>query len=146
MSKVLLSLCCLIGMTGCISAAPPTVQVVGAQVVEQSPEGASLAVALVLTNPNDVALPLPEASYTLRVDGVGSYSSIELPARVIGPRSAQSLTLPAAVETDGQPLAGRAWDIDGTVTYEPENGVRRFLTETGVPLPVAFFNGDGTLD
>ena len=131
---------------GCISAVPPRVDVVGARVTEATTQGASMEVALVLTNPNDVALPLPETSYTVSVAGVGSFSAIDLPARIIAPNGTQSLTLPAAIATDGQDLAGRDWTANGTVTYNPDNGVRRFLTETGVPLPVAFFGGEGTFE
>ncbi len=115
------------------------------QVVNQTPAGASFAIELALTNRNDVALPLPETTYRFAVEGVGSYSFIDLPARVIGPRGTQTLTLPAAISTGGQALAGRPWTISGRVQYEPENPLRGFLTETGVPLPVAFFSGEGRL-
>lgn len=133
-------------LSGCISAVPPKVEVIGVQVVDQSSEGARLEVALVLTNPNDVALPLPSTSYTVSVAGVDSFSAVDLPARILGPKGTQSLTLPAAIATEGQDLAGRAWKANGTVTYNPDNGIRRFLTETGAPLPVSFFGGEGTLE
>lgn len=134
------------GLSGCISALPPSLDVVGAQVVEQTAEGARLEVNLVMSNPNDVALPLPETNYTVSVAGVGSYSAVDLPALVLGPKGTQSFTLPAAIATDGQSLVGKTWKASGTVTYNPDNGIRRFLTETGTPLPVAFINGEGTLE
>ncbi|MEM7625436.1 MAG: hypothetical protein AAF333_07405 [Planctomycetota bacterium] len=134
------------GLTGCISALPPKVEVVGAQVVEQSPEGARLEIALVLTNPNDVSLPLPEATYTVSVPGVGSFDAFDLPAKILPAGGTQSVTLPVAIRTQGVDLAGRTWRANGTVTYDPDNGIRRFLTETGAPLPIAFFGGEGTLE
>ncbi|MEO0514124.1 MAG: hypothetical protein AAF086_02365 [Planctomycetota bacterium] len=133
-------------LTGCISALPPSVEVVGAQVTQQSPEGARVEVALVLSNPNKIAIPLPQASYTLAVEDVGSYAAVELPARVLGPKGVESIRLPAAVKTDGQDVSGRMWRISGSVTYEPENYLRSFLTESGVPLPLVLFSGDGVLD
>ncbi len=133
-------------LTGCISALPPSVEVVGAEVTQQSPEGARVEVALVLSNPNNVAITLPQASYTVAVEDTGSYASVELPARVLGPKGVQSIRLPAAVVTEGQDVSGRAWRIDGSVTYEPENYLRSFLTESGVPLPLVLFSGDGELE
>lgn len=135
-----------LALTGCISALPPSVEVVGAEVVRQTPEGARLEVALVLSNPNDVALPLPQASYTVSVEGVGDFSSVDLPARVLGPKSAESVRLPAAIATDGRDLVGLPWRASGNVRYEPENYVRAFLTESGVPLPLALFSGKGVLE
>jgi len=41
--------------------------------------------------------------------------------------------------------AGRVWQVSGEVTYAAERGLRTFLTETGVPLPKAGFQGEGTL-
>lgn len=134
------------GLSGCISALPLSVKVVGAEVLEQTPEGARLEVALVVSNPNKVALPLQQASYSLNIEGVGGYTSIELPARVLGPRSAQTIRLPAAIATDGREMSGMAWRASGNIKYEPENYVRAFLTESGVPLPLALFSGRGVLE
>lgn len=136
----------LAGLTGCISALPPSVEVVRAQITEQSPEGARVEVSLVLSNPNNIAIPLPKASYTLAVEDAGSYASIDLPARVLGPNGVQSIRLPAALVTKGQDVSGQPWKINGSVTYEPENFLRVFLTESGVPLPLVLFSGNGVLD
>jgi len=35
--------------------------------------------------------------------------------------------------------------VSGEVTYAADRGLRTFLTETGVPLPKAGFQGEGTL-
>lgn len=144
--RSLLLIVTVLGLTGCISALPPRVEVVGAEVVEQTREGTRLEVALVLSNPNDVALPLPQASYTVSVEGVGEFSSVELPARVLGPKSAASIRLPAAIATEGRDLAGLPWRASGNLKYEPENYVRAFLSESGVPLPLALFSGRGVLE
>ena len=133
-------------LTGCVSVVPPRVEVVGAEVAEVSPEGARLEVGVVLSNPREVAMPLFETSYTLDVEGVGSYSYVDLPGKVINAYGAQSLMLPAAITAEGQTLAGRAWSIHGSVKYTPESRFRDFLTETGVPLPIVFFSGEGTLE
>ena len=137
---------CVFGLTGCISALPPQVEVTGARLVEEGPEGARVELSVTLTNPNDVSLPLPEANYTVSLPGIGSYSYADLPARVLGPNDSQSFTLPAAIATEGQPLTGQAWRASGTVTYDPDNQVRSFLTETGVPLPIALFFADGVFE
>ncbi|MEO1237115.1 MAG: hypothetical protein AAFX76_10035 [Planctomycetota bacterium] len=129
---------------GCVSALPPSVEVVGAEVIERSPEGARLEVSLVLSNPNDFTLPLPEASYTLNVAGTDGFAYVDLPSRVLGPEDAQAIRLPAAVSTRDE-LSGRRWRIIGSITFEPQNPLRRFLTESAVPLPVVLFAGNGEL-
>ncbi len=142
-------------LTGCLSALPPTARVTGARVLAETDEGARVVVILELQNPNTVPLPLPEASYRVVVDGVGTYAFDDLPVRVIPPGGTQTVTLPAAVAAttdDGLPaampdtVAGRRWRIRGTLTYRPDNGIRRFLTETGIPLPTVAFAGRGTLE
>lgn len=125
---------------------PPSLEVVGAQVTDQSPQGARVEVAVVLSNPNNVAIQLPQTSYTVAVEDAGSYAYIEIPARVLGPKGKQAISLPAAFETDGQDVSGRSWKISGSVTYAPENYLRAFLTETGVPLPLVLFSGNGVLE
>jgi len=136
----------LLALTGCISALPPSAEVTGVRVTEQSPEGARVEIAVLLTNPNRFAIPLPEASYTFSVGSVGSFSSVDLPARVLGPNGVQSLRLPAAIPTEGQDVSGQPWRISGSVTYQPENHLRAFLTESGIPLPLVLFSGDGVLE
>ena len=139
-------LLCLACLPGCISAVPPTLEVVGAEITQQSPQGARVEVALVMSNPNDVALQLPEASYTVAVGDTGSYAYIDIPGRVLGPKGVQAMRLPAAFETDGQDVSGQDWRINGSVTYAAENYLRAFLTETGVPLPLVLFSGNGVLE
>ncbi|MEM6855428.1 MAG: hypothetical protein AAF593_13565 [Planctomycetota bacterium] len=136
----------VLALPGCISAVPPSVEVVGAEWTDQSPQGARVEVALVLSNSNNVAIQLPETSYTLAVGDTGSYAYIDIPGRVLGPKGVQALRLPAAFETDGRSISGEDWRINGTLTYAPENYLRNFLTETGVPLPLVLFSGNGTLD
>ena len=130
---------------GCLSARPPRVELTGAEVLEETDEGARFAIDLMLTNPNDVALPLPEVRYRFQVQGLDSYAYLDLPNRVVGPRGTQTLRLPAALATGGRSLAGRGWSISGRLQYRPDNPLRTFLTETGVPLPVALFSGSGRL-
>ena len=146
MMRVLLVSMVVVACPGCLSALPPSVRVTDARAVEESAEGVRLEVTLELDNPNAVPLPLPEASYRVAVDGVGSYAFEALPVRVIPPNGTQTVVLPAAIAfpagSDGG-VAGRRWRIRGDVTYRPENGVRRFLTESGVPLPFASFGGRG---
>lgn len=132
-------------MIGCAGVPGPEVRVAEVREVESSPAGARFEVALELENPGDSPLPLPEAAYRFEVEGVGSYAFLALPARVVPPRGRQTLTLPAAIATEGVGLTGRAWSIDGRIQYRPESPLRRFLTETGVPLPVTRFDARGRL-
>ncbi|MEM1107220.1 MAG: hypothetical protein AAGH99_00840 [Planctomycetota bacterium] len=143
--QVLCLLVCL-GLSGCITALPPKVEVVSAEVTEVSEQGVRLEVALALSNPNEIAVPLPEASYTVSVQGTNDYAYVDLPARVLGPKGQQTIRLPAAFETNGEDVKGRIWDITGSVTYDPKNFLRSFLTQSGVPLPLVLFSGKGVLE
>lgn len=58
-----------------------------------------------------------------------------------GVLGAQAKT-PHAAWTVGA-AAGQVWQVRGDVIYAADRGLRTFLTETGVPLPVAGFYGDG---
>lgn len=136
---------CGMGLVGCVGVPGPEVRVTQVRQVEASDLGARFEVSLELDNPGESPLPLPEASYRFEVDGVGDYAYLSLPARVVPPGGRQSLTLPAAIATDGRSLAERPWSISGRLQYRPESPLRSFLTETGVPLPVVFFDARGRL-
>lgn len=136
-----------LNLLGCISAHPPTVEVVGAEVTETGPDASRVEVLLMLSNPNDISLPLKQVSYQVSVEGAEPYAYVDLPARVLPPNGVQSVRLPAVVtESEGESLSGASWRVSGTVTYVPENQLRAFLTETGVPLPLALFSARGVLE
>lgn len=137
-------------LSGCVSAAPPRAEVVGARVTEAAEFGVALDIILHLTSADDQPMPLPQVSYTVKLEGADEpFEAIDLPVSVIPPAPGgdRILRLPAAVAVaSGQGLSGRRWSVNGTLTYSPESGLRTFLTESGLPLPVVYFSGHGQLD
>ena len=125
-------------------------RVVDTRVVEATDTGVSLAVDLELENPNEFPLPLERVAYRVSVPGsaLTAYAADGEPARTIPANGTQTLTLTAGLagapdrwRADG--AAGRAWRVRGDLTYAPDRGLRTFLTETGVPLPMTSFGGEG---
>ena len=130
---------------GCVSLTPPSVDVIEFKQAAASPDGRRFEVTLEVSNPSSVPLPLPEASYRLRVAGLGEYAYIDLPNAVVGALQTQRLTLPAAISAGQGELTGETWELSGSLVYEPDRPLRKFLTETGSPLPRVFFSGEGSL-
>ena len=128
---------------GCVSLTPPEVEVTGLRPVATSQQGGRFEISLAVSNPSSTPLPLPEASYRLRIDGVGEYAYIDLPAMVVGAKQTQNLRLPAAIAGRAADLADRPWSVRGSLVYEPDRPIRKFLTETGAPLPRVLFDGEG---
>jgi hypothetical protein len=144
--RYLVLILCAFCLGGCVSFHEPGVRVTGVRQVEATDVGGRFEVALELSNEGEVPLPLPEASYRFAVRGVEDFAYIDLPALVLGPGAVQPLVLPAAIATDGQPLAGADWSVRGHIVYAPESPLRTFLTETGFPLPRANFSDRGTVE
>jgi len=122
----------------------PEARVVGATLVEQTAEGAAFEVLVELTNPNEFALPVTIASYRVEVDG-RRYSFTGKAGASMPPTGTQTLTLRAAVPTDGEDLSGAAYEVSGHVVYEKPGELRRVLVESGVPEPRLAFAGSGAV-
>jgi hypothetical protein len=130
----------------CVGITPPAVEVGPPTLVDRSSAGVRFEVPVTLTNRHATPLPLTEAEYRFRVQGIDSYAYLEMPAVVLGVDAQRTLMLPAALETDGVDPLGRDWSISGSVVYTPDSPLRTVLTETGVPLPSVGFSARGTLE
>lgn len=156
MSLSLFILIGVVGLAGCRVRdvdAQPSAYVMGVEVIEKTREGARLEVVVVLQNPNFVALPLTLSSYTITVEGVGTYHFSDhlrqtLPAGVKEGGSAvgrQTLRLPVALGSQGNSPAGLSYRVQGSVQYQPPGSIRKLLTEANVPLPSIPFEGTGEI-
>lgn len=150
--KLLLSVLAVTLWCGCSIRMPqyhhvttPSAQVQSVAVTQVSEEGARIEVTVELHNPNSLALPLRVNRYTLRISDVGQVSLTDLPPVTIPANGSRRIVVPASIVTDGHPLQGRTYALEGSVTYEPPGEVRRVMTESGIPLPSAEFRGEGTL-
>ena len=111
----------------------------------QTPDGASLAAVVEVTNPNSVELPLVDLSVRFRVDGMGTFSSADQPTVALPPQGSQRMRFTAALPTGGTDPSGRAFSFSATMTYQPPGELRQIFSESGVPRPFVIASADGTL-
>lgn len=144
-------------MTGCAfddGLAPPSASVESVRVIEQTTEGSRLEVLIRMENPNLTSLPLPSVTFTLNLQGIGTFAFTDTPHVTLpakrndgehGP-GIQFLRLPAAIATKGKDAHGAAYRVNGSIIYEPPGEIRKLLTDSNVPLPTMNFSKSGTVD
>jgi LEA14-like dessication related protein len=123
----------------------PTVEVTGIRVDQTTPQGVRLIATLKLENPNDLPLSLKDSRYTIRIEGVGSFSDSEQSERTLPAKGSQTVELPAAIATQGGAAAGGAYSVTGRVNYEPPGAWRQILNDLSYPLPSVGFQSSGKL-
>jgi len=140
-------LCFALLLGGCASKLKPVAaHVDSVRVDERTAEGVRVLVMVVAENPNDVALPIVRAKYTVELPGAGAepFRFTDLPMATIPANGVQTVTLPAALATDT--VEAGDYQVRGTLVYEPPGEIRKLLTEYGVPLPSASFKAQGALE
>lgn len=134
---------CVALVSGCSGTGAPRGRVLDAALVEETAEGSRVEFVVELENPREEHYPLVEAGYLLEVAGAGTFRFTEYPAEALPGQGTQRLLLAGALPATD--LAGRTWRVSGSVSYQPGGEFRQVLTDSGVPLPVASFDGKGTL-
>jgi LEA14-like dessication related protein len=124
----------------------PGAEVTSVELEEQTEQGGRVVATVRLANPNDVVLPVAKAHYTVQVEGAERFRFTTVPSVAMPAKGGQTVTLPAAFKRDGgRSLAGRAYTVDGHVTYRPAGEVEAVLFGSGWPLPRTGFHREGTL-
>lgn len=132
-------------LPGCKWTQTPTAEVTRVEVVSQGREGGVLAFDVRVDNANDFPLTLPRASYTVTVDGAGTYDSPPvIPMRTLSPLGEQVLRFTAAFPANA-PLSGRDYSLSGSASYDDPSELRQAIEETGLPKPWFDFASQGTL-
>ena len=143
----------LIGtLTGCSAVRAPGFSVVAVRETERTDRAVVLGFTIEAVNPNDVALPLRRASYTLTLDGERVFSGSRI-ARATVPRyGRQRFELPAVVPADridptrfDRP-GDMPYTLDGTVQYQRPGRLAEFLFDINLRRPKAPLHLRGTLD
>lgn len=135
--------CAVYNRTQAPDLATPAASVTGVRLVEQTEEGALLEITIGVENPNDVALPLSAASFSVDVAGAsGTFTG--KPNRTLPAGGSQTVTLNAALATTAS-VSGAAVSVRGTITYVPPGEIRQLMTETYIPLPSAPFTYGGSV-
>ncbi len=141
----------------------PGAAVKSATLANQTGDASRVEVVIELSNESPTPLPLVQCDYTINVAGVGSFSFSDKPNRTLPGRprdpgattpgavgaagdGLQQLILPASFAAGGQNVKGAAYQVSGSVTYEPPTEMRKLLTDSYVPLPTVQFSGNGTIE
>jgi len=118
--------------------AGPTAEVEALELTAASPAATTGNLIVKLTNPNDAPLPLPMAQYTVTLGGT-TYSTDTVPNATLPALGEQRIVLPVVFTEP----ANTSFDARGSVTYIPPGEIRALLSDIGIPLPTASFNGSG---
>ena len=90
-------------------------------------------------------LPLIDLNVRFRVDGLGTFSSVDQPTVALPPEGSQRMRFTAALPTGGADPHGRPFSFSATMTYQPPGELRQIFSESGVPRPFVIASADGTL-
>ncbi|MEE9212313.1 MAG: hypothetical protein V3U29_06635 [Phycisphaeraceae bacterium] len=138
--------CVLLFAGGCQFPDHPTVRVVSVSLAEQTDAGVRVELLIAVENPNSVSLPLKQNRYSLTLDQVGTFSFTDAANRTLPARGVQTLTMAAALATNGRDVTGTPYHVTGSISYEPPGEVRKLFTDAGVPLPAVQFSDSGRLE
>lgn len=105
-------------------------------------QAAEYQIYVTVENPNEVALPLPLATYTLTVDG-RSYRTDTVPDTTLPRERPITVVLPAVIEDGATLEEGAAFEVRGWLTYHPPGQVKQFFYDLGWPMPQVMFFGQG---
>jgi LEA14-like dessication related protein len=123
----------------------PSAKIIELKGTEITEQGERVELSILVQNPNDVSLPLEEASYDVRLSDGRQFSFVDRPHRTLSPDGQQQLVLPASFARSQEPISGQEYHISGWVSYEPPGALRKILTRAGWPLPRTSFAGSGRL-
>ena len=130
--------------TGCIGIERPDVEVTSIRLDDNSPGGGRILFDLLVTNPNDEALPMPRVSYRVDVVGGGAFEFTDRPYAASPSEGQVRFTMASAVR--GVNLEGKQVNVDGTIIFEPQGELRRVFYDNYVPLPRSSFSGQDVLE
>lgn len=142
---VAVALLLVAALAGCRFVQRPDVELLETAVTERTDEGGRLEMALRLSNPNAVVLPVPMVRYRVTVEDVGTFSVVDDPAVALPPGEEQVVTLAAAFVGNGDAWAGRRFEARGAFSYQPPGQLRVLLSQYRIPLPVTPFVFEGEL-
>ena len=136
---------------GCSSYRPPSIQLMGVTIAEESDEAITLSFELELQNPNTEPIELREFRYEVSLNGQVVYSGRRAAGTTLHSRSVQHLNLPgvARYELLGWTRQTRPrivdYQLSGTLLYLTPGELAEILLDTGVRRPTVNFSQVGQL-
>ncbi|MEX0744403.1 MAG: LEA type 2 family protein [Phycisphaeraceae bacterium] len=131
---------------GCQTVAAPEAEVQSVAVTQQTDDGARVEVLLSVHNPNDFALPVRSAGYTVRLAETSRFAFTDEPAVTLPPNASQVLVLAAGFAADDAIADAAGVRVTGHLRYQPPGDLRELLTEYHFPLPHIRFGERTTVE
>jgi len=128
---------------GCSAYRAPRFDIVAVEERERTDEAVVLNFVLTAHNPNDRDVPLEQARYRLRLDGVEVFDGHRSAEAVIQGYGDQTIELPAVVPAERFDLsrfdggADLTYELSGAVEYITPGELAEVLFDTGVRRPKA---------
>ena len=138
--------------TGCAGYRPPSIQLVGVRLVEQSDEAATFQFDLELKNPNDEPIELREFRYTLRLNDRDVFVGRRAATTTLQPGTVNQDSLPTVIRYETMGWTSRAlpetveYQLSGTLLYVTPGELAEILLDTGVRKPTVRFSRSGRLE
>ena len=153
MKKALAAMMLMLGgavvLGGCESATSPRLEHAAATVTERTPAGVAMAFTLDAYNDNDIPLPLRDVTYSVWIDGREVFKGKRSAEATLRRKGVQQLKLPAVLALapgDAPPEGVKEYRLRGSLTYVTPGRLAELLFDTGVRVPTAGFETEGTVD
>lgn len=149
--RMALALLFLPPLSGCLRQyAPPSFEIIGASVSEQTDDGFVVTFSLKGENANDVPLPLKQVNYNVDLGGRRVFSGRRVAGATLPRFSSQIIELPAAVSAETMSAAALdeplRFGLSGEMTYVTPGLLADILFDSGVRRPSTTFTRRGTLN
>ncbi len=118
----------------------PVAEIAAVRCVERGPAANRYQILLTITNPNDVALPITSADYTLTIADK-KYQGDTPPSATLPAAGTITVSLPAAV-----PATGNEFTVKGHLEVHPPGQIKQILYDLGVPMPKLRFENKGVIE
>ncbi len=133
--------------TGCSNIRDPRFESVGVRLVEHTDTRTVYSFAVKATNPNKEPIPLREVTYTVKLDGVHTFTGVRSPETTLHTYGSHTFELPAVFEVSSEQLSGIIdYKLTGTVKYLRPGKLNEVMFESKVVVPKAGFSLKGKVD
>jgi len=136
-------------LVGCTTYKAPKLTVVDVLISEASDDAMVLMFLIDVENPNDVEIPLQEASYILSLDGHRVFSGNRSPQTTLHRLGTQRIELPAVIpipEDGPAPTGSHSYTLGGTLVYITPGEIAELLFDSKLRRPTVRFSDRGTIN
>jgi hypothetical protein len=135
----------LAALSGCTGVSSPKLTIVDVRQDENEPTGRRLIIVVNAENLSEEQLPLRDALYSVRLDGVQVFEGQRSPESTLRKWGVQELRFPVALASDRWPgaVGPVRYEVSGSLVYLPPGKFNEILYDYGLLRPRASFRGSG---